>query len=79
MAGHRRRRCRPVVGLLTRREREVLRLVAQGLSNQEICDALWLTMPTVKSHIGNLIAKTHSRDRVQLVLFALRTGIADLN
>ena len=67
------------VDLLTRREREVLQLVAQGLSNQEICDRLWLTMPTVKTHIGNLLAKTHSRDRVQLVLLALRTGIAELS
>jgi len=47
-----------------------------GLTNQEICDRLWLSMSTVKTHIGNLIAKTHSRDRVQLVLFAFRTGIA---
>lgn len=64
---------------LTQREREVIELVAQGLSNQEICDQLWLTMPTVKTHIGNLIAKTHARDRVQLVLWALRTGLTDLS
>ncbi|MFT3877814.1 MAG: response regulator transcription factor [Propioniciclava sp.] len=63
---------------LTPREREVLALVAHGLSNQEICDRLWLSMPTVKTHIGNLIAKTGARDRVQLVLFALRAGIAAL-
>jgi len=61
---------------LTPREREILTLIAQGLTNQEICDRLWLSMSTVKTHIGNLIAKTHSRDRVQLVLFAFRTGIA---
>ena len=61
---------------LTPREREVVELVAQGLSNKEICTRLWLSMPTVKTHIGNLMAKTHSRDRVQLALYALRSGIA---
>ncbi len=61
---------------LTARETEILTLIAQGRSNQEICDRLWLSMPTVKTHIGNLLAKTHSRDRVQLVLYALRCGIA---
>lgn len=61
---------------LTTRESEVLTLIARGLSNQEICDRLWLSMPTIKTHISNLLAKTHSRDRVQLVLYALRTGIA---
>lgn len=63
------------VARLTPRERDILTLIAQGLTNQEICDRLWLSMPTVKTHIGNLLAKTNSRDRVQLVLFALRTRI----
>lgn len=63
---------------LTPRENDVLVLVATGRTNQEICDELWLSMPTVKTHIGNLIAKTGSRGRVQLVLFALRTGLASL-
>lgn len=63
---------------LTPREKEVIGLVARGLTNREICDRLWLSMPTVKTHIGNLMAKTDARDRVQLVLFALRTGLADL-
>jgi DNA-binding NarL/FixJ family response regulator len=67
------------VAVLTPRERDTLTLIAQGLANQEICDRLWLSMPTVKTHIGNLLAKTNSRDRVQLVLFALRTGIAAVN
>lgn len=61
---------------LTARENEILTHIARGLSNQEICDHLWLSMPTIKTHIGNLLAKTHSRDRVQLVLYALRKGIA---
>lgn len=63
---------------LTPRESDILALIAQGHTNQEICNRLWLSMPTVKTHIGNLIAKTNSRDRVQLVLFALRTGVATL-
>lgn len=61
---------------LTVRERDVLALIAEGLTNSEICERLWLSMPTVKTHISNLLAKTHARDRVQLVLYALRTGIA---
>ncbi|SEO15073.1 response regulator [Cryobacterium luteum] len=63
---------------LTRRENEILTLIATGLTNQEICDRLWLSMPTIKTHISNLLAKTHSRDRVHLVLFALRTGAIGL-
>lgn len=63
---------------LTPRERDILVLLAQGRSNQEICEDLWLAMPTIKNHIGNLRVKTQSRDRVQLALFALRTGIATL-
>ena len=63
---------------MTPREREVLVLVAAGLTNQEICDRLWLSMPTVKTHVGRLLSKTGSRDRVQLVLFALRTGVTSL-
>ena len=64
---------------LTGREQEVLRLVAAGLTNQEICDRLWLSMPTVKTHVSHLLAKTGSRDRVQLVLVALRAGAVTLD
>ena len=56
----------------------MLRLVAAGLTNQEICDRLWLSMPTVKTHVSHLLAKTGARDRVQLVLVALRTGVVTL-
>ncbi|WP_454151447.1 response regulator [Microbacterium lacticum] len=66
----------PAGDKLTVRERDVLALIAEGLTNSEICERLWLSMPTVKTHISNLLSKTHSRDRVQLVLYALRTGIA---
>lgn len=68
---------RAVAGL-TDREQEVLALIADGRSNREICDQLWLSMPTVKTHVGNLLAKTGAHDRVQLVLFALRTELTAL-
>ena len=64
---------------LTGREREILRLVAIGLTNREICDRLWVSMPTVKTHVSHLLAKTGSRDRVQLVLLALRSGVVRLD
>lgn len=63
---------------LTPRENDILALIAEGRTNQEICDELWLSMSTIKTHIGNLITKTGARDRVQLVLFALRTGLGSL-
>ena len=64
---------------LTEREREILRLVAIGLTNREICDRLWVSMATVKTHVSHLLAKTGSRDRVQLVLLALRSGVVRLD
>lgn len=68
----------PADDKLTARELDVLYLIAEGLTNSEICERLWLSMPTVKTHISNLLAKTHSRDRVQLVLYALRAGAATI-
>jgi DNA-binding NarL/FixJ family response regulator len=56
---------------VTEREREVLTHVAQGLTNTEIAETLFLSEATVKTHISRLLAKTGSRDRVQLVLLAL--------
>lgn len=67
----------PVHGVpLTGREREVLTLIAEGLSNDEITERLHLSMGTVKTHIGSLLAKTGSRDRAQLVIYAFRSGMA---
>ncbi|WP_314688800.1 helix-turn-helix transcriptional regulator, partial [uncultured Bifidobacterium sp.] len=60
----------PELGELTDREREVLVLLARGLSNQEIADALVIGLPTVKTHVAHILAKIHARDRVQAVVFA---------
>ena len=66
-----------LVADLTQREREILALIALGLSDQEICDRKWLSMPTVTTHVRHLLSTTGCRDRVQLVLLALRGGVVD--
>lgn len=60
---------------LTEREREVLVLVARGLSNVELSQSLRLSVATVKTHIGRLLSKLHARDRAQLVIVAYETGL----
>lgn len=61
---------------LTRRETEVLRLIADGLSNRDIATRLFVSESTVKTHINNLFAKAHLRDRAHAVRYAFETGIA---
>jgi DNA-binding NarL/FixJ family response regulator len=65
----------PVLDDLTQREREVLTLIARGLSNTEISEHLCVCLPTVKTHVGRLFVKLSARDRTQLVIAAYETGL----
>ncbi|MCT2588780.1 response regulator transcription factor [Streptomyces sp. N2-109] len=60
---------------VTDRELEVLGLIARGHSNTELAEHLQLSMATVKTHVGRLLAKLHARDRAQLVIVAYETGL----
>ena len=60
---------------LTDREAEVLSLIAAGLSNEEIAQRLYVSEVTVKTHINRIFAKTHSRDRAQVITYAHRYGL----
>ncbi len=65
----------PRVGLLTGREREVLRAVARGESNAEIAAALVLSELTVKTHVARILGKLELRDRTQAAVFAHTHGL----
>jgi DNA-binding NarL/FixJ family response regulator len=62
---------------LTEREVEVLRLVARGLSNQEIGDELFVSPATAKTHVSRLLMKLAARDRAQLIVIAYETGLVE--
>ena len=66
---------RRVLESLTAREQEILEAIGMGWSNTEICERMFISMPTVKTHVGRVLAKTSSRDRVHAALFAYRTGV----
>lgn len=63
------------LSVLTEREREVLALVGEGLSNQEIGAALFLSPATARTHVSHAMAKLGARDRAQLVVIAYRSGL----
>jgi NarL family two-component system response regulator LiaR len=69
----------PTPDPLTKREAEVLLLVAQGLSNQEIARKLYITDATVRSHVSNIMSKLHLASRIQAALYALREGLVSLD
>ncbi|WP_296013182.1 response regulator transcription factor [uncultured Adlercreutzia sp.] len=66
---------RAALASLTDREREILLLVARGLSNDEIGTELFISPATVKTHLARIMAKTDAHDRAQLVVFAYETGL----
>lgn len=62
---------------LTERETEVLQLVAQGKSNQQIAQSLVISESTVKNHLRNILGKLHLRNRVQAAVYAVRQGLVE--
>jgi DNA-binding NarL/FixJ family response regulator len=69
-------RVHPRLGDLTDREREVVGWVATGRSNQEIADQLVVSPDTVRTHVSRAMVKLQARDRAQLVVFAIESGLA---
>ena len=70
---------KPAPEALTARELAVLRLIAQGLSNQEIADDLSVSEATVRAHVSRILGKLHLASRTQAALFAIREGLASLD
>jgi DNA-binding NarL/FixJ family response regulator len=66
----------PELGRLTDREKEIVGLVAEGLSNDEIAQRLVLSPATVRTHVSRAMVKLHARDRAQLVVFAVQSGLS---
>lgn len=64
--------------LLTNREREVLQLIAEGLSNQQIADVLVISVKTVEAHRSHIMTKLHAKHRTDLIRYAIRRGLIGL-
>lgn len=62
---------------LSKREIEVLRLIAEGMPNAAIAETLFISEKTVKSHVGNILSKLHLADRTQAAVYAWRSGLVD--
>lgn len=69
----------PALSVLTEREREVLTLIARGLTNQAIAQALFISIKTVQAHRANIMEKLDLHDAVELTKFAIRTGLLRLD
>jgi NarL family two-component system response regulator LiaR len=67
----------PAPEALTDREMTVLRLIAQGLTNQEIADRISVSEPTVRTHVSRILGKLHLASRTQAALYAVREGLTD--
>ena len=65
--------------LLTSREREVLQLIAEGLSNQRIAQELFISVKTVEAHKAHIMSKLHARNRTDLIRYALRKGLVGID
>jgi DNA-binding NarL/FixJ family response regulator len=72
----RRSTSQPGLDTLTQREREIVALVAEGLSNDEIAERLTVSPATVRTHVGRSMMKLYARDRAQLVVYAYQSGLA---
>lgn len=64
--------------LLTGREREVLQLIAEGMSNQKIADELFISVKTVEAHKAHIMNKLHARNRTDLIRYAIKRGLVGL-
>ncbi|HEY8348196.1 MAG TPA: response regulator transcription factor [Symbiobacteriaceae bacterium] len=76
---HRESGMHPQLEQLTEREREVLTLIAQGLTNQQIAEKLFISIKTVQAHRANLMEKLDLHDAVELTKFAIKTGLVQLD
>ncbi|MEJ2413648.1 MAG: response regulator transcription factor [Anaerolineales bacterium] len=64
---------------LTRREVDVLQVLAKGKSNRDIADELSISETTVRTHVSNILGKLHLASRTEAALYALKEGMADLD